>query len=465
MDRRKSPYTAALLLALLVVPGAGGATHPGSKEDPGERIPTDRVQSEDDAGPETLDRAELVRRVLERNPEIAAARSAWRAALERVPQAGSLGDPRASYSMAPLAVGSSEVRSGDVVRIGQAIPFPGKLDLREQVASAEAAAAERRIEEVRLHLGTMAALLWDDYWLVERAREINEEHLDLLESFQRVATDRYAAGLVPQQAPLQAEVEAAHLVHEEVVLNARRRILTARINALLHRRPEEPLPPPSPDPTEETGVRPSDDLVLEALETTALEARPELLARAAEIESRKARVELEKLERRPDFEVTGSYNSMWARSEHRWMVGVGVDLPIWRKRIRAGIAEAEAELAAVRSELDRAADRVREEVAVALVSLREARHVVELYRNRVLPAARDQIQAARSGFETGANGMLSLIDAERSLRTAELEHHEAMAEVASRRTELDRALGRLPFPEARGDASSETISNQTETDR
>lgn len=469
----KSSMLAAWVLALL-------ATHPaaaleGNSKQVEEPIPPAPASPEEphrqpSLWGETLGRDELIRSVLESNPEIPGARSAWRAALERVPQAGSLADPTVSYSVAPLSVGSSDVRFGDVLRVGQPIPFPGKLDLREEVAAAEASAAENEIADVRLKLATMAALLWDGYWLVERALEINEEHLALLDSFQQVATSRYAAGLVAQQAPLQAEVEAAHLLHQEVVLETRRRVLTSQINALLHRGPRKPLPPPAPELAGDEGRSrgaPRDLAALEArvLEAQALASRPELLAQAAEVEAREAGVELAKLAGKPDFEVMTSYNSMWSMPDHRWMVGVGVRLPIWRKRIRAGIAEAEAELDATRSALDRKNDEVREQVAVAHERLQEAHHVVELYENRVLPAARDQVQAARSGFETGGNTMLSLIDAERSLRTAELNYYQALADASTRRAELDRALGRLPFAAARAEATPRTASPRTGSPR
>jgi len=62
----------------------------------------------------------------------------------------------------------------------------------------------------------------------------------------------------------------------------------------------------------------------------------------------------------------------------------------------------------------------------------------------LVPAARDQVQAARSGFETGTNSFLALIDAERNLLNVELGHEEALANLGRRRAELDRALGRIP---------------------
>jgi outer membrane protein TolC len=447
MDTSRSLVALGLLASLGATPLAGQ---------------TGAARADDVAlGGDTLDRAALIQAVLERNPGIAAARQAWEAARERIPQAESLDDPMARYGLAPLSIASDDVRFGQQLEVAQRLPYPGTLRLRGEIAAAEAAAAEQEVEQVRLRLATMASLLFDDYYLASRALAINAEHLRLLESFQRVATSRYAAGLAAQQEPIQAEVEAAHLLHLEVVLETERRTLAAQLNALLHRPPRAPLPPPPadpglPPPPEETGgVDPE----------TLSAARPELAAQRAEIAARRTAVALEKLDFHPDFEVMASYNSMWDMTEHQWMLGVGVNLPIRRQRIRAAVAAAEARLASAESELARLEDEVRAEVEVAAERLREALHIVHLYRNRVLPAARDQIAAARAGFETGAASMLALIDAERSLRTAELNHYEALADSFSRRAELDRALGRLPFAAAAPPASPPTASDETETER
>lgn len=413
-------------------------------------------QTDEPAFGPVLERHKLLATVLERNPGIAAARQAWEMARERIPQAESLDDPMASYALAPLSV-AGDARFGDQLRIGQRIPFPGTLRLRGEVAAAEAAAAGQRVEEVRLRLATMASLLFDGYYLVARALEVNAEHLRLLEDVQKVAVSRYGAGLAPQQAPIQAEVEAAHLLHRQVVLETDRRTLVAQLNALLHREPRAPLPaPPRELPVPAAPAR-------EAIAATILATRPELQTQRAEIEARRAAVKLKQLDFYPDFEVMTSYNSMWGMEEHRWMVGVGVNLPIWRKRIRAGVAEAEARLGSAQSTLARLEDEVQAEVEVALQDLHEALHVILLYRNRVLPAARDQIAAARAGFETGANTMLSLIDAERSLRTAELNYYQALADANTRRAELDRALGRLPFAAAEPEPAAPTATEETET--
>lgn len=449
-DRSGAP---AWALARAVIVGAGlswAATAPAQELPP--ETTTDLFP-----GP-ALERRELVEAVLDRNPGIAAARSAWRAALERVPQATRLDDPMASVGIGPASLVGSDVRAGFRAWAAQRFPYPGELRLRGEVARAEAAATEERIDEMRLRLATMASVLFDRYYLVARALEVNARHQRLLEDFQRVAIGRYEAGLGPQQAPIQAEVEAAHLMHREVVLGTRERTLVAQINALLHREARAPLP----SPPEALGV-PATPGPREELLAAVPGRRPEIRAQRAQIEARRAAVSLERLERYPDFEVSASYNSMWRTPEHRWMIGVGVNLPIRRQRIRAGIAEAEARLASEESELALLEDEALAEAEVALLELEEARHVIRLFESRVLPAARDQVAAARSGFETGASTMLALIDAERTLRTAELDYHRAVADAFSRHAEVDRALGRLPFTPGGPVTSAESAAATEET--
>ena len=123
---------------------------------------------------EPLRRATLVTAVLERNPDVEAARQAWRGALARHPQARALQDTMASYSLAPLSIGSDEVQFGQVVRLEQRFPTPGKLRFAGEVALAEAEAEAASYESVRLNLALMASSLFDEYYRITRLLTLNE---------------------------------------------------------------------------------------------------------------------------------------------------------------------------------------------------------------------------------------------------------------------------------------------------
>ncbi len=146
----------------------------------------------------------------------------------------------------------------------------------------------------------------------------------------------------------------------------------------------------------------------------------------------------------PDLTLAGSYNELWQESDLQPFVGITINLPLRIGRRRAALEEAKARLERARSERTAVEDDVRFGVQSGVDRLREARHVMRLFEERLLPAARDQVEAARAGFETGRNSFLALIDAERNLLNAELGLEESRTDVSRRRAELDRALGRVP---------------------
>lgn len=396
---------------------------------------------------EHLDRATLVDAVLRRNPSLAAARAAWEAARARPIQVATLDDPMIGYGIAPLSIGSSKVDFGEQADISQRLPWPGKLRSKGDAARGEAEARWHDYEAAKLDLALAAVDLLDDYYVTARALEINDDHVRLLRDFKSSATSLYSAGVLSQQDPLQAEVELAHLEHREVELVTQRRVIVARLNALLRRAPGAALPPPprtlSLAETWEPSVALSDETAVR-LEDSAVAVHPAVTAAAAEIRARQAEVRLAGLEAYPDFGVTGSYNSMWAENPHRWMVGFNLNVPLWRNRIDAARSEARArvlEAEAVRRAVE---DEVRSRVRETFEELREAHHVLMLYRSRLLPAGRDQVRAAHAGVDTGTNSFLALIMAERNLRDVELGYEEAIATVDRRLAELARAVGRLP---------------------
>jgi outer membrane protein TolC len=387
-----------------------------------------------------LERGELVRQVLERNPTLRAARYAWRAALERYPQVTALDDPMLGAGVAPRSIGSNSVNDAPKFDLSQKLPFPGKLRLRGEAALGEAEAAAHDFAAVRLRLATMASLLFEDHYLAARSLEINAEHIALLEEFQHIATVRYEAGEAAQQDPIQAEVELTHALHREIVLETAQRITVEQINALLHRPPGRPLPPA---PKQASPPAPSDEPTEELIEQ-ALRDRPELAAAVARVGAEEARVDLARREYFPDFTLIGSYNRLWQVDDLQPLVGLQMNVPLQRGRRRAAVGEARARLEQARSQRLALEDEVRLAVHSSADRLAEARHVEGLFRDRLLPAARDQVDAARSGFETGRNSFLALIDAERNLRNVELGYEESLANLGRRRAELDRALGHIP---------------------
>jgi outer membrane protein TolC len=402
------------------------------------------------AGVATLERSALVEEVLRRNPTIAAARYAWRAALARYPQETALEDPTFAYGLGPRTFTSSEApQIGQRFELSQAFPFPGKRALRGAAALGEAEAAAHDYQAVRLRLAAIASSLYDDYWLVARAEQVNHEHLALVRELREIATARYESGSAEQQDPLRAEVEEAELLHREVALAAARRVTVQQLALLLHRPGGSELPAPPAELAPATVDDPAAGADPPAAE------RPELRAAEARIRAREAGEDLARREYFPDLRVMAVYDRFWEISDLQPMLGFELNLPLQLGRRRAALDQARAELGMARSERERMQDEIATEIVTARERLAEARHLLELTRDRMLPAARDQLAAARAGYEAGRVDFSDVIEAERALRNATLANDEGLAEISRRAAELAAALGRVPGMETGATASQQ----------
>lgn len=383
-----------------------------------------------------LDRGELIAAVLAGNPGVAAMRAAWRAAASDAEAAGALDDPMVSYELAPLSIGSS-APFGQRVQIRQKLAFPRKRGLAADAAASAARVAHGELRAMRLELAELVSGLYDDYALAEHELAINDHHRRITEQMKRAAEAQLASGRASPQDAIAADVELATMAQERVMIESRRAAVIARLNGLLHRAPDLPLPAPS-DPA----VAPAEPAALDQLLRGAAE-RPDAQAAGARIAGHDAEVALAERAFYPDLEVMAGYDAMAEMAEHRWMLGIAIELPVLRGKRAAMRDAARARANAARAELDRLGDDIRVELAQARRDVIESNALVASYQPLVI-AVRAQVEAALAGFVTGRNDFTAVITAERSARERELAALAAQAELSKRRAALDRATGRLP---------------------
>jgi cobalt-zinc-cadmium efflux system outer membrane protein len=386
-----------------------------------------------------LDRGALIANVLARNPSIGAAREGLRAALAEVEASSALDDPMVTYEVAPLSV-VGDAPFGQRIELRQRLPFPGRRRLAGEAALAMAEAEAAEIGAMRLELAQMTSELFDELYVVGRALTINEHHRALMLEMKKSAEVQYVAGRGSQQDPIQAEVEIAELERERLGLETQRVEVIAQLNALLHRSPDASLP--SPPAKLELSVAPEG--TSEELQALALERRPQRDASRARVRAAQAEIAVAKRDYYPDVEVMAGYDSMWDMPEHRWMVGVMVEVPIQRGKRRAAVEKAEAQTSKMRFEDERLADEIRADVARAYQKVVEAQKVVELNEKSLVPAVRARLDAARAGFASAQNDFMAVVAAEETLRVAELEVEMSRAQLSQRRAALARTVGVVP---------------------
>lgn len=380
----------------------------------------------------------LVAEVQARNPTIAQMTASAQAAFARYPQVISLDDPMLGGALGPASIGSRSVDVAYRVEISQRLPFLGKRFLRGENALAEAHAASSDLDDTRLQLAEVTRAAFYDYFLAERALEVNREGLELLEEFKKDAQARYKTGLVPEQDVLLAEVEIGRQRERQLSFDRAREIAVARINTLRHMPAQTPLPP---SPRElKTSIIPLD---ADRLRGLAISQRPDLRAVAHRLAAERASLALAEREYQPDFEAVAAYDHFWQSAERdvRPMIGLRMNLPVRTARRDGAVAEAAAKLAQRRAEYDRLTDQANYEVQQAVAQLRESDKAAQLYRESILPAAKENVRAARAAYVAAKIPALSLIEAQRNLIAQRERAFEVTADFFRREALLERAIG------------------------
>lgn len=377
-----------------------------------------------------VDRAALVAAVLAQNPDLDAARATWRAALAAYPSVIALDDPMVSYAIAPFSIGS-QTPFGQQIQLSQALPWPGKRRLRGDAALADAEAAQADFEALRLDLAEAAVQALDDDYIAVRALEINQHHRELLEQIESSAIARYTAGHASQQDPLEARAHILELERERLMLERQRRAAVAVLNRLLHRPPDADLPPPPAHLT----VAPRGEAAAE---------HPRQRAAKARIRARQTDIVGADLAFYPDFSVMGSYESLWDVWQYRWLIGVGIEIPLQRDKRRADLERAHADRAKAAADLASVTDMLGEGRARARDEIDESTRVLELYEHQLLPTTRERVDAALAGFTAGQTPFSTVVMAEHELRDVELAIERTRADLDRQLAALDRLEGRIP---------------------
>jgi outer membrane protein TolC len=376
---------------------------------------------------------QLVAEVQARNPSLQAASAAWRAAAERCPQASALDDPMFAYMIGPQGVGRDH-GGGWMVQASQRIPWSGKLALRGSAAEAEADAMKGDIGNVRLRLSEAARTAFYDYYLARREKEVNDSTRRLVLQFREIAGNKYQVNQTTQQDVLQADAELATLETRQTALSGDEQVAIAKINTLLHRAADHPLPPP-PARLPMLDVLPP----AETLQQTA-ESRPDLFAMQARIRAEEVNVALACKEYHPDLNVVAKYDGFMPE-EMRPQVGMELNVPLQRGRRSAAVREASQRLQQRRAEYQERLDQVRFEVQSAVSRAAQSRQAIRLYEEKILPAILRNAESAQSNYTSGRLDFLRLIDAERQVYAQQAMYYQTIAEYHRRLAELERVVG------------------------
>lgn len=380
----------------------------------------------------------IVAEVRSANPQAQAARTRVEAAKERLPQAAAWDDPRVGVDIERsnrrlLSYSDAEWS------ISQTLPLTGKISRRKKVASMEIAGAEAAVRQVELDLEARARAAYVKLAEAEAQLGVNSRSQSLLRQLVEVTRAKYESGRQRQADVLMAETELAQLAEARVDQLRDYSEAQTALNTLLNRPPQTPLGHASLPPFSRLHV------TLENLQARASAQRPELAAAESRIAAAQARVALAEREPLPDPEIrieARQFNGTALYNLREYDTGVFISLP-WanRSKYRAAIREAKHI-----AEAEQHDHRALENETAALVRnawqrLETFQHHVELFQDRLLPLARESVEALRTNYEADRATLLEAISAQRTVQETESMYYHHLAEYLLARAELIPLIG------------------------
>jgi outer membrane protein, heavy metal efflux system len=379
----------------------------------------------------TLTFADVLSRVLARNPELAASQLEIKALAQRVFQAGVRPNPEISTELQnlPAITGNGLFYSTEaVIQVSQKFELGGKRLARIAAAEKEQGIAGSRLELRENELIAAANLAFAEV-LSDQERLKNQRALTALaQQAHSTVVDRVAAGKGSPVEQTRATVALAAAQLEEEKLSGHLRLAKEKLAALW-----------AGDTIDFSEVSGRFELApaLPGISEPCLEANPELSLAEAGIEAQRAALALEQTARRQDLTLSAGYRRMNFENINAWVVGISMPVPIFDKR-QGAIAEARLRVDQAAAEKKATAWRLRTRLHEAQREYEIALMEVEELNRSALPAAKQALDAVEEGYRLGKFDFLNLLDAERTHAELQRRHIEAVAAGLKARVAMER---------------------------
>ncbi len=155
---------------------------------------------------------------------------------------------------------------------------------------------------------------------------------------------------------------------------------------------------------------------------TAFARNPRLKAMEQDVRMAEASIALARKSKVPDFSA-GLQAEVYTPPFY-WPQA-SMSLPIWRDKIAAQIAAAQAGKRAAEARLTSGQIMVTVDFATKTYDYREVTRDLALLQNKLIPKARKSLEIARAGYLAGQIDFFNLIDAQRALLNFQLAEVEA----------------------------------------
>jgi outer membrane protein, heavy metal efflux system len=387
---------------------------------------------------------ELIQYAYENNPEILAAKQAWKSVSEKYRVVTGLPNPEISVTYFPKPL---ETRTGPQdwnATISQVVPFPGKLSKAGEVAEVEAQIAQLNLDTVVRNIATSISHSYHEVFYIQEARKIAQDNANLLDRLIKYGETNYAQNRSDFSDLVKSQSQVAQLSYDIILLDEQELTEISKLNALLNRPPDTPL-----GQAKNVEVRPLLYSLNELYEIAA-KHREEIRVAQAEIKKAEVQVDLAGYENLPEFKVGFFYAGIGdsdvdlpARetTEDAYGVQLGMSIPLWFGKNTSRTAGAKASVQKAKAMKSNLVNQTYTQTRMLYLKLANAERLITLYQDKMLPQALETAEKAEEWFRQGEGSFSDFAEAQKSAYNFQLSLARAQADYGIHLASLEQVVG------------------------
>jgi outer membrane protein, heavy metal efflux system len=387
---------------------------------------------------------ELVLYAYDNNPEILAAKQAWKSISEKYGIVTGYPDPEISVTYYPKPI---ETRVGPQdwnATISQVVPFPGKLSKAGEVAEVEAQIAKLNLDTAVRNITTSISQSYHELFYIQEARKIAQHNANLLDMLIKYAETTYDQNRTFFFDVVKSQSDIAQLSYDIILLDEQELSEITKLNALLNRPPDAPL-----GKAKNIEVRPL-LYSMNELYDIAAKNREEIRVAQAEIKKAEAQADLAGYENLPEFKVGFFYAGIGEpdvdlpakeTTEDAYGVQFGMSIPLWFGKNTSRTAEAKASVQKAKAMKSNVLNQTYTQIRTLYLKVANAERLITLYKEKMIPQALESAEKAEAWFKEGKGNFSDFVEAQKAAYNFQLSLARAQADYGINLAELEQVVG------------------------
>ncbi|MGS2741597.1 TolC family protein [Sinomicrobium sp. M5D2P17] len=372
----------------------------------------------------------------ENNPKIKASYAEFEAVMQKAPQVSSLPDPTLTMSAFGKMIETRLGRQEAKFSLMQMFPWFGTLKAQEDAATLMAEAGFQQYLDVREELFLEVKTVYAEMYELEKTIRFQEENMEVLNTFRELALSKFRNGKAAMVDVVRVDMKRNETETEISLLKDKKEAIKYRFNALLNVGYDNEVVFPEALPSGE------DDMPEEYAEADSLfSAHPKMLQldkRTASFGAQKraaVKQGLPMLGLGVDYSIISKQTEMNPRNNGQDVIMpmLSVSLPIFRKKYKAKVKEAEFLAESAQHQKVAVKNQLRAGYEMAKYDLKKAEQRMTLY-DKQLESTGQVIKLLLSAYSNSGSDFEEILRVQQekllyqtAKTTAEKDHFVAQA--------------------------------------